>query len=193
MDTIKLIKEIERKIREAEAYLPVLIAMLQQQEGLKSIQGQEELNLIYRIKDKKRILEKVILFSNKSGYEGMDENQILDSIGDIIGLTIVVDSVSGSYQRLYEMLGEINYNFERGSQPIEVKRFVDHISDDGGTTGYKCLLIQYDSKEGIPFEIQITDSENLKIREETHEEFERTKYEQVRNASRGQKVEDVSK
>ncbi|MCI8393321.1 MAG: hypothetical protein HFJ23_06035, partial [Clostridia bacterium] len=57
----------------------------------------------------------------------------------------------------------------------------------------KCLLIQYDSKEGIPFEIQITDSENLKIREETHEEFERTKYEQVRNASRGQKVEDVSK
>lgn len=183
MDTIKLIKEIESRIRKAEAYLPTLIAMLQQQ---------EELKLMYRIKDKERILEKVRLFSSKPEYEGMDEDRILDSIGDIIGLTIVVGSELDQTAS-YEMLGKINDNFERGSEPIEVKRFVDHIIDDGGTTGYKCLLIQYDSKEGIHFEIQITDSENLKIREETHEEFERTKYEQVRNASREQKVEDVSK
>lgn len=182
MDTIKLIKEIESKIRKAEEYLPRLITMLQKQ---------EELKLMYRIKDKKRILEKVMLFASKPEYQGMDEKQILDAIGDIIGLTIVVGERLNPLDS-YEMLGKIMDNFEGGNGPIKVKRFIDHIAKGGGHTGYQCLLVQYDNEEGIPFEIQIVDDENLKLREETHEEFKRVKYEQeqVKNAPNEQKVEE---
>lgn len=69
MDTIKLIREIEKRIGEAEDYLQVLLDVIQNQKGIK---------VTYRIKDKKRILEKVMLFSNNPKFQGMDEIQILD-------------------------------------------------------------------------------------------------------------------
>lgn len=179
MDTIKLMREIEKRISKAEKYLPVVVERLQQQ---------GELRLTYRIKDKEQILEKAMLFSKKSGFKGMDEFQILDSIGDIIALTVIVDH----YMDSYEMLGKINDNFEINKQKIKVKRFADHISN-GSITDYLCLLIQYDTEEGIPFEIQITDNENLKIREETHEEFKRIKYKQVRAESEKPNVSEKPK
>lgn len=180
MDTIKLTREIEKKIKKAKEYLPVLIEMLQNQEGIK---------LTYRIKDKQRILEKVMLFSNTSNFQGMNENQILNRVGDIIGLTIVVNNLEDSF----EISNKIISQLEKKSQLVKFEKCIDHISDNGGPTGYKGLLLLFDSEEGVPFEIQVTDNENVKIRETTHEEFEKIKYGQVRSLLKEQKIIDMSK
>lgn len=176
MDTIKLIREIEKRIEKAEEYLPVVIEMLQKNEGIK---------FTHRIKGKEQILEKIRLFAGKQYYQGMDEIQILDSIGDIIGLTVIADDFTDAYL----MLGKINDNFKMEKQQIKVERLVDYISK-ASNTNYRCLLEQLYPEEGIPFEIQITDEENLKIREETHEEFKRIKYKQVRNVPEEQKADN---
>lgn len=181
MDTIELIREIEEKIRKAEEYLPVLIETFQKQEGIK---------LTYRIKDKKHILEKVMLFSKSPKLQDMDEKQILDEvIGDIIGLTIVVDNLDDSF----EVADKIKSMVEEERELVKLKKRIDHISDNGGPTGYKDLLLQFDSEEGIPFEVQVTDKENLIIRESTHEEFEKIKYGKVRELPDEKKVEDRGK
>ncbi len=180
MDTIELIREIEEKIRKAEEYLPVLIETLQKQEGIK---------LTYRIKDKERILEKVMLFSNYSNFQGMDEGQILNEIKDIIGLTVVVDNLDDSF----EVADKIKSMVEEERELVKLKKGIDHISDNGGPTGYKGLLLQFDSEEGVPFEVQVTDKENLTVREATHEEFEKIKYGKVRNLLEIHETEDRDK
>lgn len=181
MDTIRLVKEIEKKIEKAKCYLPTLLAMFQQQEGI---------NLTYRIKDKNRILEKVMLFSNNPKFQDMDEIEILNRIRDIIGLTVVIDKLEEAFAISNEIINQL----ESQAQTIEFNTYINHISDKGGPTGYKGLLLLFDNQEGIPFEIQVTDNENLAIREATHEEFEKIKYAKVRTLLYEQKeIDDISK
>lgn len=177
MDNIKLLRKIERKIEEAESYLP---------EILEAFQG---LRPIYRIKDKKRILEKIQLRLNNPRFQGMDEVEILDTIGDIIGLTIVRENIENVPTTSDFILEQI----EAEKLPIEPIAFVDHIKDKG-PTNYKCELLVFEYKGEIKFEIQITDKENLAIREATHEEFEKIKYGKIRNSvNEPKRIDDISK
>lgn len=176
MDTIKLLNEIDKKIAEAQSYLPKLLELFQQQ-GIK---------LKYRIKDRNRILEKVMLLSKNPNFKGVDEFEILNGIADIIGLTVVIPQLEDAF----DVSNRIVFQLENYNQSIEFNRYIDHITDNGGPTGYKGLLLFFDSKDGIPFEIQVTDNENLKIREDSHKEFERIKYEKVRALLNEQKEND---
>lgn len=180
MDTIKLLKEIEKKIKKAESYLPVVLKIFEQQKGIK---------LMYRIKDKKRILEKIMLISNNPKFQGMDEIKILNMIEDIIGVTVVIDKLEDAF----DISSEIIVQLESQKQPIKFTRHIDHINDNGGPTGYKGLLLFFDSEEGMPFELQITDNENLAIREDTHEEFEKIKYGEIRTQYELRETDDMSK
>ena len=174
MDTIKLLKEIEKKIKTAESYMPRLLEIFEQQ-GIKPT---------YRIKDKNRILEKVMWVSNNPNFQEMDEIEILNKVNDIIGLTVVTNTLEDAFTISDKIVNQLL------GQSIKFKRCIDHISDNGGITDYKALLLLFGSEEGIPFEVQVTDNENLAIREATHKEFEKIKYGKVR-ASQGYKQRDI--
>ena len=163
MDVIKVSKEIDKKIKEAKAYLSTLLEIFQHQKGI---------NLTYRIKEKNRILEKIMLFSSKPDFQNIDETEILNQIGDIIGLTIVIKTLEDTVAVANEIITQL----ENQPQAIRCIGVNNYINNNGGKTGYKGLLLAFKSQEGMPFEIQITDKENLTIRENTHEEFEKIKY-----------------
>lgn len=48
-------------------------------------------------------------------------------------------------------------------------------------TGFEGISLHYNSEGKVGYEIQVTDKENIRIREETHEEFKRMKYKEIRN------------
>lgn len=177
MDTIRLLKEIEKKTKEAEEYLPELLAYLQQFEGLK---------ISHRIKNKIRILEKIMLWSKSSKYQGVNELELLEKISDIIGITVEIDEISNAFN----VADRIIQHLQSSNQSISYTGCINHISDNGGITGYKGLLLVFNNNR-IPFEIQITDAKNLAIREATHDEFVKAKYASVQPQKNAQEANDL--
>ncbi|MBE5819508.1 MAG: hypothetical protein E7310_01580 [Clostridiales bacterium] len=171
MDNIQLLKAIEARIKKAEEYLPFLLSNIQQVQGIK---------ITHRIKDKSRILEKIMYRKGRSKYEGMNELEILETINDIIGITVVIDNLDD-----FTTIGyRIQKSLQANNPSIKLSTFIDYISEKKSITGYKCLLVHFtdeNDENQIPFEIQITDAKNLEIRESTHKEFETKKYESVRS------------
>lgn len=181
MDTIKLLKEIEKKIEEAKSYLPVLLEFFEQQKGIK---------FTYRIKDKERILEKIMFHLDNPATKDMDEIERLNAIRDIIGFTVVIDKLEDAYAISDEIANKL-YNYR---QTIGVYNYSDYIADGGGLTGYKGFFtFLFDNEEGMRFEIQVTDNENLLLREATHNEFEKIKYGNVRKRYGINEKDDISK
>ena len=171
MDNIQLLKAIEARIKKAEEYLPGLLSIIQQVQGIQ---------ITHRIKDKSRILEKIMYRKGRSKYESMNELEILGTINDIIGITIVIDNLDD-----FTTIGyRIQKSLQSKNPSIKLCTFIDYISEKKSITGYQCLLVQFideNDENQIPFEIQITDAKNLEIRENTHKEFEAKKYENVRS------------
>jgi len=176
MDTIQLLKEIEKKIKAAEQYLPELLTYLQQLEDVK---------ISHRIKNKLRILEKIMLWSKTSKYQGINELELLENVGDIIGITLEIDEISNAF----DIADRIIQHLQSSNQSISYTGCINHISDNGGITGYKGLLLVFNNNR-IPFEIQITDAKNLAIRESTHDEFVKSKYASVKSSKNIQKAND---
>lgn len=85
MDAIQLMKAIEEKRKLAQIQAEEIIAILE--ENKKYITGDIS-NISYRIKGKESILEKIKYLKNKQ--KDLSEEQILDNILDIIGITVEV-------------------------------------------------------------------------------------------------------
>ena len=83
MNDIKLLKEeIDKKITKAKECLPFVLNDIEK----------HTIDISYRIKDKQRILEKVMLLKNKPSNKNTPLIKILNQATDIIGITIVFNS-----------------------------------------------------------------------------------------------------
>ena len=180
MDIIKLSKEIDNKIKKAQASLPSLLAEMQQFEGLR---------ITHRIKDKNRILEKIMLWANNPKYKDVSEFELLEKVGDIIGITVIIEKLDDAFNTASTIIKQLE---NKTNQSINFYKYIDHISDNGGITGYKGLLLIFSSRDSIPFEIQVTDEENFRIREDTHDEFVKNKYSSVKTQT-NQKSENYTR
>ena len=114
MNIIKLSKEIDNKLKKAEIYLPVLLADMQQFDGLK---------ITHRIKDKSRILEKIMLWAANPKNQGMSEIELLEKVGDIIGITVVIDQLNDAF----DIANIIIKQLESQRQSVRFNRFIDYI------------------------------------------------------------------
>lgn len=180
MDIIKLSKEIDNKIKKAESTLPYLLEEMQQFEGLR---------ITHRIKDKNRILEKIMLWSTNPKHKDVSEFELLEKVGDIIGITVVIEKLDDAFNTANTIIKQLE---SKTHQSINFYKCIDHIRDNGGITGYKGLLLIFSNKDNIPFEIQVTDEENFKIREDTHDEFVKNKYSSVKTQT-NQKTENYTR
>lgn len=164
MNYNELINEIENRILLANEFLPVIV------DELKIHFGD---NIIYRIKNKERILDKLHRWSSMTGYKAISPLTALNSVRDIIGITVIVDKL----EEACGVADEIIEHFENKTEPIEFDLKRNYIDELTSITGYKFIVLGTLNRGFIPFEIQITDMENLSIRDATHSEFVKKKYE----------------
>lgn len=188
MDTIQLMKAIEEKRKLAQIQVEEIIPILE--ENKKDMIG-NVLDISYRIKGKESILEKIKYKKNKQ--KDLSEEQILDNILDIIGITVEVGDFENSIYvarqiafLINEKRNEIENNFIIYLNEDLIKKFQQYNNKGSlrlktSETGFEGISLHYNSEGKVGYEIQVTDKENIRIREETHEEFKRMKYKEIRN------------
>lgn len=188
MDTIQLMKAIEEKRKLAQIQAEEIIAKLQEYSLF------DVSNISYRIKGKESILEKIKFLKSTPDGANMTEEQILDEILDIIGITVEVKNFTNAMTALEQIEDIIHNEWNETRENILISGDKDMIEElqqynnEGlielkiSKTGYKGVMLHYNSKGKVAYEIQITDKENIRIREETHEEFKKIKYQEVRNS-----------
>ncbi len=160
-----LVQEVEEKREKAEKLLPSIIKTLQNM-GV-------EFN--YRIKEEKRIEEKILLWEKKPEMQNKSKLEILDLINDILGITVVVDRLD----YIPSMTEKIVNQIKKQMQSVQLINYKDRVQD--ASLFYKRIHLIFDYKEELPFEIQITDRKNLDKRNKFHSEYEQNKYASVRN------------
>lgn len=195
MDTIQLMKAIEEKRKLAQIQAEDIVGILKDK-----FNDDRVIRINYRIKEKESILEKIKLFKNTTiKGQNMSEEQLLEEILDIIGITIEVKKFEESLE-IEREVEEIILNtrgetkgrkikiYDSDNEDYRDRRFdLRYLPEEGAricrsTTGWEGILMHYGNEKGIGYEIQILDTENIKIREETHEEFKKIKYQEVRNS-----------
>lgn len=188
MDTIQLMKAIEEKRKLAQIQAEEIIAKLQEYSLF------DVSNISYRIKGKESILEKIKFLKSTPDGANMTEEQILDEILDIIGITVEVKNFTNAITALDQIEDIIHNEWNETRENILISGDKDMIEElqqynnEGliglkiSKTGYKGVMLHYNNKGKVAYEIQITDKENIRIREETHEEFKKIKYQEVRNS-----------
>ncbi len=187
MDAIQLMKAIEEKRKLAQIQAEEIIATLE--ENKKYITGDIS-NISYRIKGKESILEKIKYLKNKQKH--LSEEQILDNILDIIGITVEVKKFEDSMKVACQITdimnkkrNEIEYNFLVYLDEDSIKKLQQYKGSmilKTSKTGFEGISLHYNSKGKVWYEIQVTDKENIRIREETHDDFKRMKYKEIRKS-----------
>lgn len=158
--------KIEQKRKEAKDYLPIFLKEIQEV----NFEG-KIVDINYRIKTIEKINRKVKLRETKEKYQGKTKFEILDGIYDILAFTIVTKNLKEVY-KVKEILKQkllekgIISDFQEGSDYIQ----------KNSKAGYKGILLYLTNLNGMTFEVQITDQDNLKIREETHDLHDKLKY-----------------
>ncbi len=159
-----LVKEVKEKIKEAQKALPTIINVLQNI-GV-------EFN--YRIKEEKRIEEKILLWERKPRMKSKSKLEILNLINDILGITIVVDKVDYIPNISKKVVSQI----EEQLRDVKLIKYKDRLTDV--SIPYKRIHLIFDYQK-MPFEIQITDKDNLYKRSIMHNNYEQIKYACIRN------------
>lgn len=180
MDSIKLAREIEERRKQAEIEAQELIEILKT--GLPQIQSYEGqiLGIHYRMKEKTSILEKIEFLGLKE--KGKSDLEILKEIKDIIGITVETKTTK-DYDEIFERINEVI----KKAKGITFSNYVLHDKYIPSKTGFQAMLMQYSPEDGISYEIQIADTENIRIRNDTHEEFKEQKYSVIRNPEQYEK------
>lgn len=188
MDSVKLIREIEERRKQAKEEAEELIEILKT-ELLKSQEYAEHvLSVDYRIKEKSSILEKIGFF--KLRYPEKSDLEILEEkIRDIIGITVETRSVEA-----YGIAFVGTVNAIKEVKGLEIPKQEEVLWRDGTNTrtkGLTFLSMYYRPENGIPYEIQIADRENIQRRNSTHDEFKAQKYKEVRQQTNNSREKEI--
>lgn len=132
---------------------------------------QAKLFLVILLKEIQKIIQKLNLRKYQEKYQSLSEEEILETIYDILGITIVISQLENVYfvrdlliKKLME--SDLIIDYQEGSDYLKKQ----------SKAGYQGILCYFRNRDGMMMEIQITDQVNLKVREETHEQFNRIKY-----------------
>ncbi len=201
MDSIKLIREIEERRKRAKEEAEELIEILKTELFKRQEYAEHVLSVDYRIKEKSSILEKIEFF--KLRYPEKSDLEILEEkIRDIIGITVETRSVE---DYIIAFVGTVNAIQE--VKGLKMPKQKDVLLHDGTNTGTKSselwsnvntktnglifLSMYYRPENGIPYEIQIADRENIQRRNSTHDEFKVQKYKEVRQQTNNSREKEI--
>ncbi len=184
MDTVKLLRAIEERRNQAEKEAKVIVQILETQLCSMPEWKNQILSITYRIKEKRSIAEKIEYL--KLHYPEKTDLEILDWIKDIIGITIETKELA---DHVYVQLA-----LEKVIKQLKIEKcdFIDRLNI-AGVTGFRAQQLYFKPIEGIPYEIQITDTKNIQIRESTHEAFKNEKYKAIRFPNNTEKKEKIEK
>ena len=159
-----LVKEVEEKRKEAQKILPTIINALQSL----------DLEFNYRIKEEKRIEEKILLWERKPEMKNKSKLEILNLINDVLGITVVTDKLDYVPNISKKVVNQI----KKQIQDAKLIKYKDRLTDV--SIPYRRIHLIFDYQE-MPFEIQITDKNNLYKRSIMHNNYEQIKYSCIRN------------
>lgn len=194
-------KIIDDKIKVAEAYLPELLEDINEFSlPEKYSHFCKIICIISDIKSRESIMRKILYRLSQGDYEGMSQAEILEAMPDILRFTVVINRLDLAceigdcmYDRLMRSWSPIEYIGSRflfdGNKLDATEQSAEHITNVTknwwrrhpgailSKTGYEACNTYYRNIEnGIRFEIQFTDPENLKKRDRTHDEYVQQRY-----------------
>lgn len=180
----ELIQQIEEKREKAQEEVEELLEILQQEKETMEKTGIRIENISYRIKETESILEK-IKFLKLTWSQDKQYLEILNEMKDIIGITVEIEDFEESSDAARKIICD---EITRALSRTKRLKCSSIRSVDENLTGYVAEQIYYKGLNyGIPFEIQVSDTKNIAIRDNTHEEFKEEKYMMLRNPERYRK------